>query len=103
MQAENTTRHKRTQVPVTQPHVVVDHENDEYLQVRPDIPVLDAIERSSCRIAEILLFLREHYDDETGLKVSGVYMVQEHLISAKALIDASVNGLIAAQREGGAV
>lgn len=99
---KNTTASLKAQVAVTQPFEVIDHEKDEYLQIRSDIPVLKAMEESSTWLSEVLLFIRDYNDDEDGLKVSGVYLIQQQLIGAKALIDASVDGIMAAQRSGGA-
>lgn len=102
LQPENTTTPLKAQAAVTQPFEVVDHDKDEFLQVRSDVPVLKAMEESSTWLSEVLLFIRDYNDDEDGLKTSGVYLIQQQLIGAKALIDASVDGIIAAQRSGGA-
>lgn len=71
------------------------------MQVRPGVCVIDALEDSSCLLSEVLLFIREHMDEDHGLKVSGVYLLQEHLVHAKAVLDSSVSGLIHS-RHGGA-
>lgn len=102
MHPKNTTGKASAQVAVTQPFEVVDHEKDEFLQVRHGISVTEALEMSSNRLAEVLCFIRDHVDEESGIKNSGVWLLQEHLIGAKALLDSSVNGIIAAQRAGGA-
>ncbi|VVO22876.1 hypothetical protein PS723_04358 [Pseudomonas fluorescens] len=99
---KNSTSKALAQVAVTQPFEVVDHMKDEFLQVRHDVAVTDALELSSARLSEVLLFIRDHTDEESGLRNSGVHLIQEHLAGAKALLDSSVNGIIAAQRAGGA-
>ncbi|KWS41932.1 MULTISPECIES: hypothetical protein [Pseudomonas syringae group] len=101
-QPKSNTAPKKAQVAVTQPFEVIDHGKDEFLQVRSGIPALDAMELSSAWLSEVLLFIRDYYDEETGLKTSGVYLIQQQLISAKALIDASVVGIMEAERSGGA-
>ncbi|VVO24383.1 hypothetical protein PS710_04503 [Pseudomonas fluorescens] len=103
MHPKNSTRKDPAQVAVTQPFEVVDHERDEFLQVRHDIAVTDALELSSARLSEVLLFIRDHADEESGLKSSGLYLITEHLIGAKALLDSSVSGIVAARRAGGAL
>ncbi|POQ03667.1 hypothetical protein [Pseudomonas syringae] len=100
---KNTTAPPKSQVAVTKAHDFrpINPAGDEILQVRSGVCVIDALEDSSCLLSEVLLFIRDHLDEDAGLKVSGVYLLQEHLINAKAVLDASVSGLMA-QRSGGA-
>lgn len=75
--------------------------DDETLQVRGGIDVIDALEDSSCRLSEVLLFIREYLDEDAGLKISAVYLLQEQLMNAKAVLDSSVAGLMHARLVGG--
>lgn len=103
MHPKNTTALQKAQVAVTdatQFRACIGAE-DETLQVRAGIDVVDALEDSSCRLSEVLLFIRDHLDDDLGLKTSGVYLLQEHVMNAKAVLDASVAGLMTARRAGG--
>lgn len=90
-----------TTVKVTQPPVTAALDVDEFFSVRPGVPFIDALEISSCRISEILLFLRDHVDEEEGLKVSAVYLMQDHLVGAKAILDSAASGLMCASPKGG--
>jgi hypothetical protein len=101
---ENTTVPKTAQVAVTQamlyrPCVGADDSN---LQVRAGIDVVDALEDSSSRLSEVLLFICQYTDEEEGLKTSGVYLLKEQVMNAKAVLDASVAGLMTTRRAGGA-
>jgi hypothetical protein len=86
---------------VTQQPLTTEHQVDELMSVRSGVPVLDALELSSCRMSELLSFIRDHVDEDDGLKVSAVYLAQEHLIGAKAMLDSCISGLMQAERVGG--
>lgn len=101
---ENTKTHTAPQEPLTAEwdFHVINAEQNHCLRVTPGLPVLDVLEDSSCRLAEVLKFIDDHLDDERGLKVSALYLLQNHLVTAKALVDSSTAGLIRAGHAGGA-
>lgn len=101
--SKNTTALSHAQVPVTETSDfrVVNPGGERVLQVTPGICVVDALEDSSCLLSEALLFITDYLDEDHGLKTSGVYLLQQHLISAKGILDSSVKGLVTAQRQGG--
>lgn len=88
-----------TQATLYRPRVCAE---DSSLQVRAGIDVVDALEDSSSRLSEVLLFICDYTDEEDGLKPSGVYLLKEQVMNAKAVLDASVSGLMTARRAGGA-
>lgn len=104
MHPKNSTAPQKAQVAVTELTMfrACLGADDETLQVRGGMDVVDALEDSSYRLSEVLLFIREYLDEEQGLKTSGVYLLQEQVMNAKAVLDASVAGLMTARRAGGA-
>ncbi|TDV44426.1 hypothetical protein EC919_11498 [Pseudomonas graminis] len=101
---KNSTKPLEAQVPLTQlmQFKAINPESDQIFQVTPGICLVDALENSSCLLSEVLLFIQQYHDEDSGLKTAGVYLIQEVLVSAKAIVDSSVCGLMAAQRAGGA-
>lgn len=101
---KNSTKPLGTQVPVTQltQFKAISTESDHIFQVTPGVCLVDALEDSSCLLSEVLLFIQQYNDEDSGLKTAGVYLIQEVLVNAKAIVDSSVSGLMAAQRAGGA-
>ena len=101
---KNSTAPQKAQDPVTaaMSFKVINPGGDRIFQVTPGLCVVDALEDSSCLLSEVLLFIQEYNDEDTGLKTGGVYLIQEILANAKAIVDSSVCGLMAAQRAGGA-
>ena len=100
---KNTTSNTPGQGPVTA-KLEPGTENcdaSEILEVRAGVCVVDALEISSCRLSEALLFIKDYSDFDVGLKTSGVYLLQECLISAKAVLDSSIKGLMSARHAGG--
>jgi hypothetical protein len=105
MHPKNSTKPLKAQDPVTAVTAfkAINPHDDRIFQVAPGVDVVDALEDSSCLLSEVLFFLKEYHDEDTGLKTAGVYLIQEVLLNAKAIVDSSVCGLMAAQRAGGAV
>ena len=101
---KNSTKPDKAQDPVTAVMAfrAINPEGDRIFQVTPGICVVDALEDSSCLLSEVLMFISDYNDADTGMKVGGMYMIQEVLENAKAIVDSSVCGLMAAQRAGGA-
>lgn len=66
------------------------------LAVRPGLPVSDLLELSSCRLAETLELLREQAEADEGLSQNTLYVVQNQIETAKAMLDACTAGLILA-------
>lgn len=64
------------------------------LAIRADLPVDDLLELSSCRLAEVLELLREQAEGNEGLTQNTLYIVQNQIEMAKAMIDACSLGLI---------
>lgn len=104
MHPKNSTKPDKAQDPVTavMAFKAINPEGDRMFQVTPGVCVIDALEDSSCLLSEILLFIQQYNDEDQGMKTAGVYMIQEVLVNAKAIVDSSVCGLMAAQRAGGA-
>lgn len=67
--------------------------------VRPGLPMSDLLELSSCRLSETIELLREQSEGNEGLSQNTIYIVQNQLVTAKALIDACSSGLL----QGGAL
>jgi hypothetical protein len=105
MKPEISTKPHKAQAPLTQPtpFKAINPESDRIFQVNSGICLIDALEDSSCLLSEVLLFIQQYNDEDSGLKTAGVYLIQEVLVNAKAIVDSSVSGLMAAQRAGGAV
>jgi hypothetical protein len=97
---KSTTETQRAQAPVTDvmPFRQIDSVGGRIFQVAPGICVIDALEDSSCLLSEILLFIRDYSDQDSGLKISAVHVIEDILINAKAIVDASTSGLMESQR-----
>ncbi|MBZ9666354.1 hypothetical protein H3221_016545 [Pseudomonas sp. LMG 31766] len=52
------------------------------------------MELSSCRLAETLELLREQAEGDEGLSQNTLYVVQNQLETAKAMLDACTAGLV---------
>lgn len=70
------------------------------LSVRPGLPVSDLLELSSCRLAEIIELLRGQAEGDEGLSQNTLYVVQNQIETAKAMLDACTAGLILAGERG---
>ena len=70
----------------------------DVLEVRAGVGALEALEDSSSRLGEALLFIRDHMDSDTGLKTSGAWMVQQSLENAKGILDSLVMGIMQARK-----
>lgn len=105
MHPKNSIKPDKAQDPVTgvMPFKAINPDGDRIFQVTPGICVVDALEDGSCLLSEILMFISEYHDADTGLKPGAVYLIQETLENAKAIVDSSVCGLMATQRAGGSV
>lgn len=64
------------------------------LAVRSGLPVEGLMELSSCRLAETLELLREQAEGDEGLVLNTLYVVQNQLETAKAMLDACTAGLV---------
>lgn len=70
------------------------------LAVRAGLPVSDLLELSSCRLGETLELLREQAEGDEGLSQNTLYVVQNQIETAKAMLDACSAGLILAGERG---
>lgn len=104
MSPKNSTKPDKAQDPVTavMAFKAINPDGDRIFQVAPGVCVVDALEDGSCLLSEILMFTSEYNDADTGLKPGAIYLIQETLESAKAIVDSSVSGLMAARHAGGA-
>ncbi|MNE89602.1 hypothetical protein D3C80_1870240 [compost metagenome] len=78
---------------------VSDSDGNHAFSVPGGVPMDSALEYSSCLLCEVLDVLNEH--SEQGLSTSMVYLLQHHLKSAKALVDAAASGLMKMEQVGG--
>ncbi|MCF7537567.1 hypothetical protein [Pseudomonas petrae] len=97
---KSNTETQKAQDPVTDvmPFRAIDSDGGRIFQVASGICVIDALEDSSCLLSEILLFIRDYSNQDSGLKISAVHVIEDILINAKAIVDASTSGLMASQR-----
>ncbi|MGP9823786.1 hypothetical protein ACT048_04825 [Ectopseudomonas khazarica] len=64
------------------------------LAVRSGLPAEDLMDLSSRRLAETIELLREQAEGDEGLSQNTLYVVQNQLEVAKAMLDACIDGLV---------
>ncbi|ERX91930.1 TPA: DUF3077 domain-containing protein [Pseudomonas aeruginosa] len=64
------------------------------LQVRSGVPVGEALDSASCRLSEVIEFLREQSVDEQGLSQNSLYLVWFLVENVKAVVDAANLGVL---------
>jgi len=69
-------------------------QSGDLVEVRAGAPIDEVLELASCRLSEVLELLREQAEHDEGLTQNMLYVTQDLLVGAKAMVDACSGGLL---------